>query len=148
MKKLRTCLLLYFSLFTLVCLTGCALFSTSKTLPDEAALKERILQYYQAVIVKDWKRVYSFRHSSFKESISADAFAARPRNVEIKGYEIEDITLIPSGDAAHIKIKADIVARGYLFKGVPQKMYWVVQDNEWVEYTKNAASVEPPLKIE
>ena len=54
-----------------------------------------------------------------------ESYVNRTRNLSYKGFGIEEITMLPSGDKATVKVKIDISFMGYDFKGAPQKQDWV-----------------------
>jgi hypothetical protein len=54
------------------------------------------------------------------------------------GFAIEEIQMLPSGDQATVKVRIDIMAMTFNFKGVSQTQNWVKENGEW--YVKS----EPP----
>ena len=105
---------------------GCAALSTTK----QETLEERVKNFMQAQVDKKWDSVYSFFDSSFREKISRESYVHRSRNTFYKGFGIESITMLPSGEQATVKVTIDISFRGYDFKP-HQTQNWVKEKGEW-----------------
>ena len=106
---------------------GCAALSPAK----QETLDERVTQYMQAQIDRKWDTVYSYLDSSFRAKVTREAYLKRTRNLAYKGFRIDEITMLPPGDKATVKVAIDISFMGFTFKGAPQKQEWVKEEGEW-----------------
>ncbi len=113
----------------IVILSGCA--ALSPAMAKQETLEERVKNYMQAQIDGKWDRVYSFFDSSSREKISRESYVSRARNLSYRGFGIDEITMLPSGDQATVKVRIDIFFGGYNFKGAPQTQNWVKERGEW-----------------
>ena len=116
---------------------GCAALSTTK----QETLEERVNHFMQAQVDKKWDSAYSFFDSSFREKLSRESYVHRSRKMFYKGFGIEPITLLPSGEEATVKVTIDISFRGYDFKKAPQTQIWVKEKGEW--FVKSEPSNNP-----
>ena len=116
------CLMLIFSV-------GCAALS-SVTAKGEP-LEERVKNYMQAQVERKWTRAYAFFDSSSRERVSQESYVSRSRKLSNKGFAIEEIKLLPSGDEATVKVKTDVSYMTFSFKGVSQTQHWVKERGEW-----------------
>jgi hypothetical protein len=127
-NKRRTLLAAVCSLM-LVLSAGCASLSPLTT--KQETLEERVKSYVQAQIDGKWDLAYSFLDSATRKNIPRDGYVNRTGKVAYKGFEIEEITVLPSGDQATVKIRIDISFMGYDFKRAPQTQNWVKEKGEW-----------------
>ena len=116
---------------------GCAALPTTK----QETLEERVHQFMQAQIDKKWDSVYSFFDSSFREKVSRESYVHQTRKMSYKGFGIESITMLPSGEQATVKVRIDISFRGYDFKRAPQTQNWVKEKGGW--FVKSEPSKNP-----
>jgi len=122
-----------------ILLAGCAASNSLGT--KQETLKERVENYMQAQIDGEWDHVYSFFHSSYREKVSKEAFVNRDRKLSFKRFEIEEITVLPSGDEATVTVRIDISMMGYLFPRAPQKQNWAKENGGW--YVKGSDRRSP-----
>jgi len=108
--------------------TACAALRSKA--PDEA-LRERVQGMMQAKINKDWGTVYTYFDESFQKRESKEAFSNKIGSMIFKAYTIEKIEILPSGKEATVKIKGDIQAKGFDFKGTPSTQHWIMEGGEW-----------------
>jgi hypothetical protein len=94
-------------------------------------LEERVKNYMQAQITRKWERAYAFLDSSSREKITLGNYLSRTRKLSNKGFAIEEIQMLPSGDQATVKVRIDISFMGYDFKRAPQTQNWVKEKGEW-----------------
>jgi hypothetical protein len=127
-NKRRTLLAAVCSLM-LALSAGCAALSPLTT--KQETLEERVKSYVQAQIDGKWDRAYSFFDASTREKIPREGYVRRTGKVAYKGFEIEEITVLPSGDQATVKVRIDISFMGYDFKRAPQTQNWVKEKGEW-----------------
>lgn len=107
---------------------GCA------TLPEKEhhqSLEERVKNYMQAQVDGKWDRVYSFLDSSYRKTVSRESFINRPQKLSYKGFSIEEITILPSGDQATVKVRIDISFMGYDFNRAPRTQHWIKESGVW-----------------
>ena len=107
---------------------GCA------TLPEKEhhqSLEERAKNYMQAQIDGKWDRAYSFLDSSYRKTVSRESFINRPQKLSYKGFSIEEITILPSGDQATVKVRIDISFMGHDFNRAPQTQHWIKESGVW-----------------
>jgi len=109
----------------------------------QETLEERVKNYMQAQIDGKWDRAWSFYDSSSRERVSRESYLNRARKLSYKGFAIEEITMLPSGDQATVKVKIDISFMGYDFKGGPQTQNWVKESGEW--FVKEPQSRKNPF---
>jgi hypothetical protein len=113
----------------LILSAGCA--ALSPITAKQETLEERVKNYMQAQIDGKWDLAYSFFDSSSREKVSRESYVNRARNLSYRGFAIEEITMLPSGDQATVKVRIDISYMGYNFKGAPQTENWVKERGEW-----------------
>lgn len=113
----------------LILSAGCAALSPIPT--KQETLDERVKNYMQAQIDGKWDHAYSFFDSSSRETVSRESYVNRTRNLSYKGFAIEEITMLSSGDQATVKVRIDISFMGYDFKGAPKTQNWVKERGEW-----------------
>jgi hypothetical protein len=111
----------------MILLAGCAALSPTK----QETLGERVKNYMQAQIDGKWDHAYSFLDSSRQKQISRENYVRQDRKLSYKGFAIEEITLLPSGDQAAVKVRIDISFMGYVFPRAPQTQNWVSENGEW-----------------
>ena len=113
----------------LILSAGCA--GLSPITGKQESLEERVKNYIQAQIDQKWDRAYEFFDSSTREKIARESYVNRTRNLPYKGFTIEEIKMLPSGDQATVKVKIDISYMAYDFKGAPQTQNWIKERGEW-----------------
>lgn len=92
---------------------GCAaLFQTSK----QQTLEDRVKGYMQAQVDGKWDDAYSFLDAASRDKISQESYVHQTRKASYKGYEIDKITELSSGDQAKVKVRLDISFMGYDLK--------------------------------
>jgi hypothetical protein len=126
---------------TVIVFAGCA--SLSPTPATQETLEERVRQYMQAQIDGNWDLAYSFYDSSSRREIRRESYISRPRKLSYKGFEIEEITGLPSGDQATVKVKIDLLYMGYNFKGAPQTQEWVKEKGAWFVNSRSQSRKTP-----
>ena len=129
MKSKGRTLLAALCCLMLILSAGCA--ALSPLTAKQETLEERVKNYMQAQIEGKWDRVYSFFDSSSRETVSRESYVNRTRKLSSKGSAIEEITMLPSGDQATVKVRIDISFMGFDFKGAPQTQNWVKERGEW-----------------
>jgi hypothetical protein len=129
MKSNRRTLLAAVCCLMLILSAGCA--ALSPITAKQETLEERVKNYMQAQVDGKWNLVYSFFDKSSRERTARESYVNRPRNLPYKGFGIEEITLLHSGDQATVKVKIDLFFMGYDFKGAPQTQNWVKESGEW-----------------
>jgi hypothetical protein len=113
----------------LILSAGCtALFPITA---KQETLEERVKNYMQAQIDGKRDRAYSFFDSSSRERISRESYVNRTGKLSYKGFAIEEITMLPSGDQATVKVRIEISFMGYDFNRAPQTQNWVKERGEW-----------------
>ncbi len=113
----------------LILLAGCATLSPLTT--KQETLEERVTNYMQAQTDGKWDIVYSFFDASSREKTSRESYVHQTRKVSCKGFAIEDIAVLPSGDRATVKVGIHISFMGYDFKRAPQTQEWVKEKGAW-----------------
>jgi len=111
-----------------ILLAGCAALSPLNT---KQTLEERVKIFMQAQIDGKWDHAYSFFDSSSREKVSKENYLRADRKLSYKGFAIEEITLLPSGDQATVKVRIDLSFMGYVFPRAPQTQNWVKENGEW-----------------
>jgi hypothetical protein len=115
---------------------GCA--AVSPVTATRETLEERVKQYMQAQIDGKWDTVYSCFDDSSRAKLTRESFVKGSRSLPYRGFAIQEITLLPSGDRATVKVGIDFRIRGYDFTGPFQLQEWIAERGEWfVKY-------EPP----
>ena len=127
MNKNRRTLLAALCCLIIILSTGCAALSPVK----QETLEERVNKYMQAQIDGKWDRAYAYFDSSSRETISLENYINRTGKVAYKGFEIEEVMVLPSADQATVKVRIDISFMGYDFKRAPQTQNWVKEKGEW-----------------
>jgi hypothetical protein len=122
----------------LILSAGCAALSPLTVEQEKEKLDERVKNYMQAQIDKKWDRAYTFLDSSFRARVTRETYIATPRKISYTGFRIEEITVLPAGDQATVKVKIDIMVMGFDFKRGDQTQNWIKEKGEW--YVKS----EPP----
>jgi hypothetical protein len=113
----------------LILSAGCA--ALSPLTAKQETLEERVKNYMQAQIDGKWDRAYSFFNSSSRERIARESYVNRTGKLSYKGFAIEEITMLPSGDQATVKVRIDISFMGYDFNRAPQTQNWTKERGEW-----------------
>jgi hypothetical protein len=108
---------------------GCA--ALSPITATKESLEERAKNYMQAQIDRKWDRAYTFFDSASREGETRESYLSRSRKLSNKGFKIEEIKVLPSGDQATVKVSIDISYMGYNFPGVSQTQNWVYERGEW-----------------
>jgi hypothetical protein len=115
-----------------ILLAGCATLSSLDT--KQGTLDERVKNFMQAQVDGKWDYAYSFFDSSSREKVSRENYVAnyaRQNKHSYKGFVIEEITVLPSGEKATVKVRIDISFMGYVFPGAPQTQNWVKENGGW-----------------
>lgn len=126
-----------------ILLAGCAGLTPE---PKQESLDERVKNYMQAQIDKDWAKVYSFFHSSYREKMSKEQFTGMVRKLSYKSFTIEGIDMLPSGQEAQVKVRIDLSFMGYVFPRAPQKQNWAKENGGW--FVKGSDKTTPPFARE
>ncbi len=113
----------------LILSVGCA--ALSPLTAKQETLDERVKNYMQAQVDKKWDRAYSFLDSSFRARVTRESYVATPRKLSYTGFGIEEITVLPAGDQATVKVKIDILVMGFEFKRGAQTQSWIKEKGEW-----------------
>jgi len=113
----------------LIQLAGCAALSSLTTKPE--TLEERVKNYMQAQIDRKWDRAYTFLDRSSRENMTRESYVSRTRKTSNTGFTIGEVTMLPSGDEATVKVRMDISYMGFNFKAVSQTQHWVKERGEW-----------------
>ena len=142
MRGMRRKLLVSSCCLIVILLAGCAASTSLGT--KQEPLDERVKNYMQAQIDGEWDHVYSFFHSSYSEKVSKEAFVNQDRKVSFKRFEIEEITVLPSGDEATVKVRIDISIMGYVFPRAPQKQNWAKENGGW--FVKGSDKTAPFIR--
>ena len=95
-------------------------------------IEARVKQYMQAQVDGKWDLAYSFVSASSREQMPRERYVNRVGKVAYKGFEIEEIKILPSGDQATVKVRIEISFMGYDFKRAPQTQDWVKEKGDWV----------------
>jgi len=116
----------------LILLTGCAAIWPlgSKQVP----LEDRINNFMQAQVDRNWSQAYSFFDSDSRENIIQEEFMSQSRKISFTGFRIEEIDMLPSADRATVKVRIDLLFMGFEFKGDkggPQTQQWVKEKGAW-----------------
>ena len=119
MKSMGRTLLAAACCLIVILLAGCAALSSPSA--KQETLEERVKNYMQAQIEGKWDHAYSFLHSSYREKVSKENYVHRARELSFKGFAIEEITMLPSGDEATVKVRIDLSYMGYVFPRAPEK---------------------------
>lgn len=128
----------------LIVSAGCAALAPIAT--RQESLEERVKQYMQAQVDRKWDHAWSFYDADSRRQVTKDSYVNRPRKLSFKGYGIKEITVLPSGDQATVKVTYDIFFMGYGFKGAPETQTWIKENGTWfVKYTpKQKTPFAPP----
>jgi hypothetical protein len=85
----------------------------------------------QAQIDGKWELVYSFYDASSRETVARETYIRQPRKLSYKGYTIEEIAMLPSGNQATVTVRIHVSFRGYDFTRAPQTQEWVKEKGAW-----------------
>ncbi len=85
----------------------------------------------QAQIGRKWDLAYGFFDSTSREKVARENYVYRTRKLNYRGFAIDEIKMLPSGDQATVKVKIDISYMGYDFKGVSEMQTWVKERGQW-----------------
>jgi hypothetical protein len=107
--------------------TGCftLLHQTPQTLED------RVKEYMQAQMDGKWDVAYSFLNSAARAKTSQESYVHQIRKATVKGFEIAEISELPSGDQAKVKVRLDLAFMGFDLKQAPHKQTWVKEKGTW-----------------
>jgi hypothetical protein len=130
-KRNGRALLMAACFLALILSAGCAALSPLTVEQEKEKLEERVKNYMQAQIDKKWDRVYSFFDSSYRAMVTREGYVAKPRHLAYTGFEIEEITVLPAGNQATVKVKINILVKGFDFRGAPQTQSWIKERGEW-----------------
>lgn len=118
------------SLFIILAMGSAGCAALKKTSPEQS-LGERVEAMMQAKMNNDWGTVYTFFDETFQKQESKEVFANKPREMVLKSYTIESMEINSAGNEATVKIKSDIQARGFDFKGTPETQQWIMETGVW-----------------
>lgn len=127
-----------------VLFTGCA--ALSSLIKKQETLEERVKGYMQAQIDKEWDRAYSFFDSASRKEVPRGTYLNQPRKLSYTGFRIEEITVLPSGDQATVRVRIDLLFMGYEFKGDkggPERQEWVKEKGAWFVKAPHLAQAAP-----
>lgn len=124
-----------------ILVAGCAALSPQSA--KQETLEERVKNYMQAHSDRKWEQVYSFFDASSREKTSRESYLSRSRKLAFKRYEIKEITVLPPGDRATVKVTYDISMMGLDFKGAPETQNWVKENGGWFINRPEASSKNP-----
>ncbi|MCX5839672.1 MAG: hypothetical protein NTW71_14350 [Deltaproteobacteria bacterium] len=144
MKSYRRTLFAVVCCLMLVLLAGCA--ALSLVTARQETLEERVKNYMQAQIDGKWDRAWSFFDSSSRESIRREIYVNRSRTLSFSGYGIDEITVLPSGDQATVKVSMDVSFMGHAFKGMPLTQKWVKESGAW--FVNEPQSLKTPFYMQ
>ncbi len=120
---------------------GCAALSPLAT--KQETIEERVKNYMQAQVDGKWDQAYSFFAASSREQVTKESYISQTRKLTYKGFTIEEITLLPPGDQATVKVRIDIAFMGYVFPRAPQTQDWVKEKGAWFVKHKAASRITP-----
>jgi hypothetical protein len=140
-KTTRGTLLAAICCLIVILSAGCA--SLSPKPAKQETLEDRVKQYMQAQIDKKWELAYSFFDASSREKLTRESYVNKPRKLSFTGFAIEEITVLPSGDKAEVKVKIDILYMGYNFKGAPQVQTWSKENGAWYVNSRSQSRKTP-----
>ena len=149
MKSTRRTLSAAVCWLIVILLAGCATLSSLNT--KQETLDERVKNYMQAQVDGKWDRAYSFFDSSTREKVLRENYVHKTRKLSYKGFAIEEITMLPSGEQATVKVRIDISFMGYDFKGAPEIQNWAKENGGWFlkwsgTQSRNANPITPQEK--
>ena len=130
----------------LILLAGCAALSPLTT--KQETLEERVKNYMQAQIDGKWDYAYSFFDASSRKKVTREGYVHQARKVSYKGFAIEEIAVLPSGDQATVNIMIHISFMGYDFKRAPQTQNWVKEKGAWFVNSQSQSRKTPFTKQE
>jgi hypothetical protein len=111
-------------------LSTCAVFQPK---PADEMLKERFHAYMAAKINNDWAAVYTYFEPSYRENITQEAFAGKPRALQFTSYTIKSIAIYPSGKEAEIHFTFNATLKNLEVDFVDHKSTekWINTGNQW-----------------
>lgn len=109
-------------------MSGCAHFTIRSG--SEAALRDLVLEEWQAKIDKEWGTVYDLASSKFRKSVKKDQFL-RGCRLDVKDFTIANLKILPDKKQATVTVRFDIQQMGHLFKGMRLKETWLLEDGRW-----------------
>ena len=118
-----------YCLIVILLAAGCAGLTSLGT--KQETLDERVKNYMQAQIEGKWDQAYSFFHSSYREKVPKENYVHRAGGLSYKGFAIEEISMLPSGNEATVKVKIDLSYMGYVFPRAPQTQKWARENGGW-----------------
>jgi hypothetical protein len=128
-----------------ILLAGCAALSSITA--KRESLEERVKNYMQAQIDRKWDRAYTFLDRSSRENMTRESYVSRTRKTSNTGFTIGEVTMLPSGDQATVKVRMDISYMGFNFKAVSQTQNWVKERGEWfIKWSGNNAPLPQQQK--
>jgi hypothetical protein len=139
------------TLWAAVCLivilvAGCAALSPQST--KQETIEERVKNFMQAQIDRKWDQAYSFFDASSRKETSRESYLSRPRKLSFKRYEIKEITVLPPGDRATVKVTYDIFMMGFEFQGAAQTQNWVKENGGWFVIWSEPTAQKNPFSSE
>jgi len=120
---------------------GCATLSSPKD--EENVLRDRVVRMMDAKIAGDWGLVYDFyAPTSHPKASTGESTPAR--GIFFKGYVIENLEILESGEEARVEISYDISMQGFDFEDAPEVQRWVKVKGRWYLGVKGSS----PMKAE
>jgi hypothetical protein len=123
-------------------LAGCA--TSSSISAKRETLEERVRNYMQAQIDGRWDHVYAFLHSSYRDKVPKESYVNRARDLSYKGFTIEEINVLPSGNEATVKVRIDLLFMGTVFPRASETQNWTKENGEW--FMKSSDKINPSKK--
>lgn len=108
---------------------GCA--GLSPLASKQAPLEERVKDYMQAQVDQKWDEAYLFFDTFSRQEVPRESYIQKTRQASYTGFTVEEITLLPSGDQATVKVKINISFMGYELNKAPHQQEWVKENGSW-----------------
>jgi hypothetical protein len=108
---------------------------------SEAALKERVAQFWQAKVDKDWSRAYDMTAEAFQKKRSKDSYV-RQSNLNFESFEIQNTEILEPGKKARVTVQYKINQMGFEFKKTLTQN-WTWENGQWKLGVAETASPNP-----
>ena len=131
----------YVSVTFIAFVCGCATLSSPKDQND--VLRDRVVRMMDAKIAGNWGLVNDFYAPTSRPKASTEE-STPARGVVFKGYVIENLEILESGEEARVEISYDISMQGFDFEDAPEVQRWVKVKGKWYLGVKGSF----PMKTE
>ena len=123
------------AIICLIILMGCAKKEVLESIPDEEALKSRVVKYWDHKVKEEFDKSYEYEDPIFRKKVSMIKYIQSINTSVVKwvGADIENISREDDVANVDMKLKIRVMANPlrYVEKDVYLKEKWISVDGVW-----------------